>query len=272
MKVISGAEGFRLVIPPQALQSLKNIESPDQSVTVMLTRDGDGESLLTVDPSGLGKSSTRPKHYKCSKCGQPKKGHVCEFASDKPTRPKGLSMDEQMYMSHPSMSQLSAMSHHGPRLSLPSEDLLRYQSSGYSGFMNYVPAPLMSMLPPSHPMAAVAYEFPSPIAPPSQSLQDYDIPDYASNDFGQMEAFIAQHTQAMTYSGGNSTAQPPELRVQPPELRVQSPELVDESNIFAVPSLDTPQFTEFAPDPMDATDSTFSMFLSDDMQADPPGY
>eukprot|EP00299_Pterocystis_sp_00344_P006156 c17935_g1_i1.p1 GENE.c17935_g1_i1~~c17935_g1_i1.p1 ORF type:complete len:452 (+),score=77.27 c17935_g1_i1:63-1418(+) len=85
LKVFSSAEGYRLVIPPQALKSLKDVDPQDQSVTVFLSRDpADDLRARNIDASL--KSSTRPKYYKCSKCGQPKKGHVCEFGNEKPIR------------------------------------------------------------------------------------------------------------------------------------------------------------------------------------------
>eukprot|EP00299_Pterocystis_sp_00344_P014392 c7123_g1_i2.p1 GENE.c7123_g1_i2~~c7123_g1_i2.p1 ORF type:complete len:433 (+),score=61.86 c7123_g1_i2:112-1410(+) len=94
LKVFSSAEGYRLVIPPQALKSLKDVDPQDQSVTVFLSRD---PALEIGDARGraeANKSSTRPKYYKCSKCGQPKKGHVCEFGNEKARTNKSLSPRE----------------------------------------------------------------------------------------------------------------------------------------------------------------------------------
>eukprot|EP00300_Choanocystis_sp_HF-7_P041702 c8487_g1_i1.p1 GENE.c8487_g1_i1~~c8487_g1_i1.p1 ORF type:complete len:434 (-),score=72.32 c8487_g1_i1:83-1342(-) len=96
VKFLASAEGFRLIIPPATLDTLRNIDSDNQSVTVILAPEPSSNSLVGPDgsprfrgdPNNMNnKSSTRPKHYKCSKCGQPKKGHVCEFSSDsKPPR------------------------------------------------------------------------------------------------------------------------------------------------------------------------------------------
>lgn len=93
VKFLSSSDGFRLIIPPSTLDALRNIDSDNQSVTVILAPEpsmGDPHRFRHGDPN-TGKSSTRPKNYKCSKCGQPKKGHVCEYALDKqahrPPRP-----------------------------------------------------------------------------------------------------------------------------------------------------------------------------------------
>eukprot|EP00300_Choanocystis_sp_HF-7_P041500 c8250_g1_i1.p1 GENE.c8250_g1_i1~~c8250_g1_i1.p1 ORF type:complete len:531 (-),score=88.84 c8250_g1_i1:766-2358(-) len=93
VKFLASGEGFRLIIPPATLDTLRNIDSDNQSVTVILAPEPsssslgpDGSPRFRADMGANNKSSTRPKHYKCSKCGQPKKGHVCEYASDKPPR------------------------------------------------------------------------------------------------------------------------------------------------------------------------------------------
>jgi hypothetical protein len=132
LKVFPSAEGYRLVIPPQALKSLKDVDPQDQSVTVFLSRDPAMDGTDARFRGDFGKSSTRPKHYKCSKCGQPKKGHVCEFGNEKSVPRPNMSPRELGHSVSPHMEQLSFPSHQGMLLH---SDHLQHNSLGQSSLM-----------------------------------------------------------------------------------------------------------------------------------------